>query len=596
MITSKELRQKFLDFFESKEHAIIPSASLIPENDPTALFINSGMHPLVPYLLGEKHPKGNRLSDAQKCVRTIDIDEVGDSTHLTFFEMLGNWSLGDYFKKEAIEWSFEFLTSKNCLNIPLERLAFTVYEGDENVDKDEVSADFWKGLGVPKERIAYLGREDNWWGPAGQTGPCGPDTEMFYWVPNDIEPPQVYDPSDSRWMEIWNDVFMQYFKDENGNFSELSQQNVDTGIGLERTLVVLNGLSSVYETDLFKPLIEKIASLAMVKDASKEEYQRAVRIIADHVRSAVFIIGDERGIVPSNVDQGYILRRLIRRAVRQAKTLNIPQNINITAEIAKLVIDMFQDVYPEVKKNEEKILDELEKEENKFEKTLEKGLKQMEKIVASGETIIRAKDAFDLYQSFGFPIEIIQEEAMKRKMEVDEEGFNKEFKKHQELSRKGSEAKFSGGLADHSKEAERFHSATHLLHQALRDVLGDHVEQKGSNITKDRLRFDFSHPDKMTDEEKEKVEQIVNEKITASLPVAFEEMFVDDAKSEGAIGLFDHKYQGKAKVFSIGDYSKEICGGPHVKNTSEIGKGGRFKIKKEESVSSGIRRIKAVLE
>ena len=605
MITSHELRKKFLDFFLSKNHAIIPSASLIPENDSTALFINSGMHPLVPYLLGEKHPKGTMLTDVQKCVRTVDIDEVGDATHLTFFEMLGNWSLGSYFKKEAIEWSFEFLTSYRWLNVPLSRLAVSVYKGDDLVPKDEESARIWKSMGIVEERIAYLGKEDNWWGPAGKTGPCGPDTEMFYWVQNDTPPPVKFDPSDKRWMEIWNDVFMQYNKDQSGNFSEMPQKNVDTGIGLERTLVVLNGLNNVYETDLFIPLFQKINGLKRADAVSAEAEMRAMRIIADHTRAAVFIIGDQRGVTPSNVDQGYILRRLIRRAVRQARLLEIPMDIGITSEVGSRVIDLMQSAYPELGRGREKILGELTKEEQKFEKTLEKGLKELKKFFAKNETPqsadssrqkVDSSKAFFIFQSFGFPLEMIQEEVLAHRMYIDEQEFKGEFEKHQGLSRQGAEGKFSGGLADHSTATTRLHTATHLLHQALRDVLGDHVAQKGSNITEKRLRFDFSHPEKMTEDQKARVSAIVNGKIRARLPVKIQEMSVEDSQKSGAIGLFEHKYNDRVSVYFVGDYSKEVCGGPHVKNTSELAENGVFKIIKEEGVSAGVRRIKAMLE
>ena len=546
-MTAKELRNKFLKFFVSKGHAVIPSASLIPENDPTALFINSGMQPLVPYLLGEKHPKGNRLVDSQKCIRTIDIEEVGDDTHLTFFEMLGNWSLGDYFKKEAIGWSVEFLTDKKWLGIPLSRLAISVYKGDDNVSRDEESADLWKGLGVSEERVAYLGREDNWWGPAGETGPCGPDTEVFYWVPNDIDPPAKFDPSDDRWMEIWNNVFMEYNKTSGGDFEPLDQKNVDTGMGLERVLVLLNGLENVYQTDLFKDLI-----LWLGEDTPGN------RIFADHIRAAVFLIAD--GVRPSNNERGYVLRRLIRRAIIKRRNLEFDY-------LALEVISMYRDQYPNLGEKKDEILTELNEEKALFEGTLGSGLKKLKTFKDGGD--LSGEDAFLLYQSYGFPLELIEEEvgySLKDK-------FEKELKKHQNLSRTAAKGKFKAGLADHSEETTRLHTATHLLHRALKDILGDHVVQAGSNITKERLRFDFTHPDKLSEEEVGKVEEIVNEKIGSSLDVK-------------------RTLEGEISHYHIGEYSTEKCAGPHVSNTKELGK---FKIIKEESSSRGVRRIRATL-
>jgi alanyl-tRNA synthetase len=592
-MTATELREKYLRFFEGKGHHQIPSAPLIPENDPTVLFTTAGMHPLVPFLLGEKHPQGQRLCNSQKCIRTGDIDEVGDSTHLTFFEMLGNWSLGDYFKKEAIEWSFEFLTKE--LGIPLNKLAFTVFEGDpqNNVPRDQEAANFWQALGAPKEKIAYLGREDNWWGPAGQTGPCGPDTEMFYWT-GAGEAPKVFNPSDKQWVEIWNDVFMQYNKTADGRFVELAQKNVDTGMGLERTIAILQGKSNVYETELFEPIIEEVKrqkakSKITSQNLKVEEEVKAIRIITDHLKAAAFLLAD--GLAPSNTDRGYILRRLIRRAVRYGKMLGIGKAF--TVEIAKVVIGIYQDVYSELKENQDFILTELSAEEDRFSETLNRGLKEFMKF---SQDNISGQEAFNLYQSYGFPIEIIKELAGEQEVAVDEAGFQAELKKHQELSRTASSGQFKAGLADNSEQTTKYHTATHLLHQALRAVLGDTVEQRGSNITVERLRFDFLFNRKMTEQEIKTVEDLVNEKIKAALPIECSEMDPQEAKNQGAIGLFGHKYGNKVKVYLIGQeavcFSKEICGGPHVQNTIEL---GQFKIIKEEASSQGIRRIKAVL-
>lgn len=580
-MTGKKLRQKYLRFFEDQGHSVIPSASLIPENDPTVLFTTAGMHPLVPYLLGQKHPGGKRLVNVQKSIRTNDIDEVGDGWHLTFFEMLGNWSLGDYWKNQAIEWSYEFLTKD--LKIPIAKLAISCFSGEEknNIAKDTESAEIWKSLGLAESRITYLGREDNWWGPAGKTGPCGPDTEMFYWSGKD-KPPEKFDPKDQNWVEIWNDVFMQYNKNEKGQYQPLEQKNVDTGMGLERTVAVLNGLASVYETDLFKPIIKKI------KDLAKSENEKSIRIIADHIRTAAFILGDEKGIEPSNLDQGYVLRRLIRRAVRHGKMIGI--NEIFSFKIAEVVIKKYSDVYPELKDNKDFIIDQLIKEEKKFNQTLEKGLRQFEKMSPDG---ISGAEAFILFSTYGFPFEMTQELAAEKGIKINEAEFKKEFAKHQEISRAGAQQKFAGGLADHSVETTRLHTANHLTLESLRRVLGQHVQQKGSNITPDRLRFDFSHDKKMTAEEIKTVEDLVNQQIQAGLPVSWDEMTVAQAKKQNAIGVFEHKYADKVKVYSMGGFSKEICGGPHVKNTSEL---GHFKIKKEQASSSGVRRIKAVLE
>ena len=588
MVLSSEIRNKYLEFFKSKGHTIIPSASLIPENDPTVLFTTAGMHPLVPYLLGEVHPGGSRVTSAQKCIRTGDIDEVGDPTHLTFFEMMGNWSFGDYFKKEAIQWSFEFLTSKEWLGMDKNMLAVSVFAGDEDAPFDSEAFEIWKSLGVSEKRIAKLPKKNNWWGPAGETGPCGPDTEMFYWTGNPNEIPESFNDDNPLWVEIWNDVFMQYFKDKDGNFVPLKQKNVDTGMGLERTTAILNGVS-VYEIDTFKPIIARIEELSGKKYGESGEIKKAMRIIADHLRAATFILGDPRGVTPSNVGQGYVLRRIIRRAIRYGKLLGIQHAF--TADIADVVVRTFADTYSELAMNQSKIFIEVSAEEKKFSVALDKGLKEFSRL-----THVDGKVAFDLYQSYGFPIELTEELSKERGFTVDKELFAAEFKKHQDLSRTASAGTFKGGLADNSEEVTKYHTTTHLLHQALRDVLGPHVEQKGSNITAERLRFDFSHPAKMTPEELAKVEAMVNENIKKDLPVHFEMLTVDEAKARGAIGLFEDKYAklgNTIKVYFIGDYSTEICGGPHVEHTGQI---GGIKIQKEEAVSAGVRRIRAVLQ
>ncbi len=574
---SKELREKFIKFFEGKGHTIIPPASLIPENDPTVLFTTAGMHPLVPFLLGEKHPSGKKLTDVQPCIRTDDIEEVGDPVHHTFFEMLGNWSLGDYWKKEAIGWSYEFLTDKKWLGLDLNRLAVSVFTGDGDAPRDEESAKIWKDSGIREDRIAYLPKKDNWWGPAGQTGPCGPDTEMFYWTGKEPAP-QVFDPSDKRWVEIWNDVFMQYFKNMDGKYEPLEQKNVDTGMGLERALAVINGFDDNYRTDLFWPLISKIEELSGKK---YEDNKKEFRIIVDHVKAATFIIGDRRGVEPSNVLQGYVVRRLIRRAIRYGKILNLSSDF--LTILIKGVVKIYGDSYPGIKKKENDIIDIVQKEEEKFEKTLEEGLKQFEK----------GLDAFELYTSYGFPLELTLELAKEKGIRIDVEQFDQKFKEHQNLSRTASAGMFKGGLADSGEKAAQYHTATHLLLAALRQVLGDHIFQRGSNINSERLRFDFSHPDKMTPEQIKEVEDMVNQKIKEDLPVVCEEMSLDEAKKKGAMGIFENKYGEKVKTYTVGEFSKEICGGPHAKRTSEL---GHFRIAKEESSSSGVRRIKAILE
>jgi alanyl-tRNA synthetase len=577
----KQLIKKYIEFFKSKDHTQIKNSSLIPENDSTVLFTTAGMHPLVPFLLGESHPQGKRLVNVQRCIRTGDIDEVGDTTHHTFFEMLGNWSLGDYFKSGAIGMSYEFLTKE--LKLPKEKLAVTIFEGDENASRDEEAAQIWKDQGIPKERIAYLPKAENWWGPAGEIGPCGPDTEIFYWKLNDVPAPKVYDPKDDNWVEIWNNVLMEYNKDTEGNYNEAKQKNIDTGMGVERTVAILNGLEDNYEASMWKPIIQKIELLSKHKYNEDETTTRAMRIIADHVKAAIFIIND--GVVPGNSEQGYVLRRLIRRAIRYGRTLGIE---SFTTKIADAIYPIYDDYELDTKK----ITIELAKEEQNFLKTLEQGLRVLEKIAANSKGI-SGKNAFLLYQSYGFPIEMTEEIAKEKGLKLDKEGFEKEMKSHQELSRTASAGKFKSGLADNSEQTTKLHTACHLLNEALREVLNKDVSQKGSNITAERLRFDFNFDRKLTDEEKQKIEDLVNKKIKESLQITMQEMTVDEAKELGAHGVFDDKYSSKVKVYSIGDFSKEICAGPHTQNTKEL---GHFKIKKEQSSSSGVRRIKAVLE
>jgi alanyl-tRNA synthetase len=578
----KQLIKKYIEFFKSKGHKEIPNASLIPENDPSVLFTTAGMHPIVPYLLGQPHPQGKRLVNVQRCIRTGDIEEVGDETHHTFFEMLGNWSIGDYWKKEAIGYSLEFLT-KN-LKIPKEKLAITCFKGNKDAPKDTEASKIWESLEIPKERIAFLPKEDNWWETAGP-GPCGPDTEMFYWKAK-TKPPKEFNPEDSNWVEIGNDVLMQYTKDKENKYKEASQKNIDFGGGVARIVTILSGLEDNYEAEMWKPIIQEIEKISKKK---YKDHQRPMRIIADHIKASVFIIAD--GVVPGNSEQGYVLRRLIRRAVRYAKTLEIPKEKDLTTPIAKKIIEIYSD-YEVLKNNKEKIFDELNKEEDKFEKTLDKGLKEFKKM--SKEKQLSGKDTFLLYQSYGFPLEMTLELAEEDKIKVDEKGFEKELSKHQELSRTASAGKFKSGLADDSESTTKLHTATHLLNQALRIVLNKpDIFQRGSNITPERLRFDFNFDRKLTDEEKQKTEELVNKMIQKKLKIICDEMPVAEAKKKGAQGIFDSKYGDKIKVYSIGDFSKEICAGPHVENTSEL---GTFKIKKEGSSSSGVRRIKAILE
>ena len=579
-----EIRNKFLNYFKSKGHSIIPSSPLIPENDPSVLFTTAGMHPLVPYLLGEKHPAGVRLADYQKCLRTVDIDEVGDNRHLTFFEMLGNWSLGDYFKETSIKYSMEFLTKE--LNIPIEKLSVTCFAGDNDAPRDEETARIWKENGMPEERIYYFGKDDNWW-IAGETGPCGPDTEIFY---DTGKAPCSKDCNPScgcgKYVEIWNNVFMEYFKNPDGTYSKLKQRNVDTGLGLERINMLLQGKETPFDTEIFKPMMDKLQELA------KEDNIASRRIVAEHLRSSMMVIAD--GGKPSNIDRGYILRRLIRRMIRHLNKLGI--SLDRLEELVDLDVKVLGEMYPELVKNRDNIVNTIIEEKDKFAKTLENGekelLKELNKLKEKNENTLSAEQVFRLYETYGFPQEVTKEIAEENGFEIDLGNFDKLFKEHQEKSRLGSEQKFKGGLAEQNEQTIAYHTATHLLHKALQIVLGEHATQKGSNITTERLRFDFAHPQKVTKEELDEVERIVNEQIKRDLKVTCEEMSYEDAKKSGAIGLFENKYGDKVKVYTIGDFSKEICGGPHVEHTGVL---GTFKIKKEEASSAGVRRIKAVL-
>lgn len=611
-MNSVQLRKAFLKYFEEKGHAVIPSASLVPQDDPSVLFTTAGMHPLVPYLMGEKHPKGKRLVNVQKCLRTGDIDEVGDVQHLTFFEMLGYWSLGDYFKKESIHFTFDFYTK--ILGFDRGKIVITVFAGDSDAPFDKESFDTWENdIGIPKERIYKYPKKENWWGPVSETGPCGPCTEIFIdtGIPacgKDCEPFCNCD----KFVEIGNNVFMEYFKNKEGKFEPLSQKNVDVGLGLERLVMISEGKETVFETDFFEGIIKVIQGLARVRplqQGSDPNGEKSIRIIADHLRAAVFALAD--GVEPSNLDRGYVVRRLIRRSVRHGRLLGIEGAF--TKEVAKEVVKKMRGVYPELAQNEQFIYSELDKEEEKFSKSLNRGLREFDKMALTFQAMkgqdptVQFKDGkllFDFFQTYGFPLEMSLEELKNRGIvaleDIVKRDFQKEFKKHQELSRKGAERKFKGGLGEQSEIATKYHTATHLLHEALRRVLGPHVYQRGSNITSERMRFDFSHPEKMTEEEVKKVEDMVNEQIKANLPVVETVTTVEEAKGEGAVGIFDEKYGEKVKVYSIGGalddlnaFSKEICGGPHVKNTGEL---GHFKIKKEESSSAGVRRIKAILE
>lgn len=579
-----ELRNKYLEFFKSKNHEVISGAKLVPENDPTVLFTTAGMQPLVPYLAGEKHPAGKRLCDFQKCLRTDDIDEVGDNRHLTFFEMLGNWSLGDYFKEESIKLSYELLT--DVLGIPSEKISVTCFEGDENSPKDIETANIWKECGIPEERIYFFGKKENWWGPAGETGPCGPDTEIYY----DTGVPKCSDECNpscdcGKYIEIWNNVFMQYNKKEDGTFEPLKNKNVDTGMGLERMIFLLQGKNDVFETELFAPIIEFTRKNSTLPEDS------SLRIIADHLRASAILVCDD--VVPSNVGQGYILRRLIRRAIRHLR--KIEYNVDKITDILEVIVDSLKEMYPELEENREKILFEINKEKNRFANTLKSGEKEFNKIAnklkEENKDIIDGQHLFRLYDTYGFPPEVTKELAEENGLKVDMEGFKKCFEEHQKKSRQGAEGVFKGGLADHSEITTAYHTATHLLLESLQRVLGDHVMQRGSNITAERARFDFSNPEKVQRDVLDKVENMINEQIDRGLDVTCEEMTLDEARKSGARGIFDSKYGEKVKVYTIGDFSKEICGGPHVTNTSQM---KHIKIKKEEAVSSGVRRIKMV--
>ncbi len=593
-ITAQELRTKYLEFFKSKGHTIIPSASLVPENDSSVLFTTAGMHPLVPYLLGQQHPGGKRVTDVQKCIRTGDIEEVGDNTHLTFFEMLGNWSFGDYFKKEAITWSFEFLTGKENLNIPLERLAFSVFAGDNDAPRDEEAAEIWKSLGVPEARIAYLPKSDNWW-IAGTTGPCGPDTEMFYWIDDGTPAPKNFQETkeDKRWVEIWNDVFMQFEKHEDGKLTPLPKPNVDTGMGLDRTLAVLNGQKSVYDTELFKPMFDV---LALDQEIMSNDEVKKARIVLDHIRAAVFIVCD--GVEPSNKDRGYVLRRLLRRAMVMGRMLNLKSHW-LKALVGQVIFS-YTEAYVELTEKSQTIFEVIEGEQRKFEATLDKGMKQFESRIKNQESSkLTGSDAFNLYQTYGFPWELSKELAEAAGQEINKKEFEEEFEKHQELSRTASAGQFKGGLASHSDKIVRLHTATHLMNAALRKVLGTDVWQKGSNITEERTRFDFTHNQKMTDEQKKQVEDLVNGWVERDLTVKKEIMPYEEARKLEAIGVFGEKYADTVSVYTVFDpstnevVSREFCGGPHVEHTGVIGK---FKIQKEEASSAGVRRIKAVVD
>ena len=580
-----EIRNKYLNFFKNHGHKVIPSAPLIPENDPSVLFTTAGMQPLVPYLLGEKHPEGTRLTDYQKCLRTNDIDEVGDNRHLTYFEMLGNWSLGDYFKEEAVAMSFEFLTKE--LGIPVEKLSVTCFAGDEDAPRDEVTANCWKKAGIPEDRIYFYGKDDNWW-IAGEEGPCGPDTEMFYDTGKPACSPECQPSCDcGKYVEIWNNVFMEYFKSKDGTYTKLKQHNVDTGLGLERMAMLLQGKETPFDTELFAPVMEKLQQLAKIDSIESR------RIVAEHLRASMMVIAD--GGRPSNIDRGYVLRKLIRRMSRHLNKLQI--DLGELGNLIDLDIDILKEMYPELEKNRDTIKQVIIEEKDKFMKTLAHGEREFEKYInkakAENKNVIDGQTIFKLYETYGFPPEITADLAAEQGFKIDNSEFEKLFKEHQEKSRMGSEQKFKGGLAEQNEKTIAYHTATHLLHKALQIVLGEHATQKGSNITTERLRFDFSHPEKMTKEQLQQVEDIVNEQIKRDLPVTCEEMTLEEARKSGAMGLFENKYGEKVKVYTIGDFSKEICGGPHVSHTGEL---GHFKIKKEESSSAGVRRIKAVLE
>lgn len=596
-IDADTLRRMYLGFFEQRGHTVISGASLMPQNDPTVLFTTAGMHPLVPYLLGEPHPAGKRLCNVQKCIRTGDIDSVGDSSHLTFFEMLGNWSLGDYFKEDAIRWSYEFLTHGDCLGFDPETIYVTVFEGNQNAPPDTESVKIWRSLGIPESRILALPMKDNWWGPAGQTGPCGPDTEMFVDTGKPSCGPSCRPGCGcGKFFEIWNDVFMQYEKTADGGYRPLKQHNVDTGMGVERTVAMLRGYASVYDIEGFAPVMDALRTMTTSpSDMDPDRIVTAHRVIADHLRSAVFILGDEHGVKPGNLGQGYVLRRLIRRAVRYARGIGLPQGFG--GRLAGTLIDLAAGAYPELQRHRETIIHDLDEEEEKFTRTLNRGMNELQKVIDNlkthRQTRLSGRVAFKLYDTYGFPIEFTAEICREAGLTVDNAGFEKEFKRHQDVSRKGAEKSFKGGLADQSEQTTRLHTATHLLHQALRQVLGEHVQQKGSNITAERLRFDFSHPAKVTPEQQQAVEAIVNQQIARQLPVSMKVGTVEEAKREGALALFGSRYDEQVKIYAIGDYSTEVCGGPHVDNTAKL---GRFRILKEEASSAGVRRIRAVVD
>lgn len=594
-LDDKFIRSRFLDFFKQRGHAVIPSASVIPENDPTVLFTTAGMHPLVPYFLGRSHPAGNRVTNCQKCIRTSDIEAVGDATHLTFFEMLGNWSLGDYFKEESLRWSFEFLTDPDCLNIPKELIYVSVFAGDENAPRDSETAEIWQSLGIPESRIAFLSAEHNWWA-AGPEGPCGPDSEIFVDTvqlaggPADPNAVPGVDESE-RFFEIWNNVFMCYNR-VGSKITPLPSHNVDTGMGLERTLAVLNGVKTVYETSCFQPIIKDLLSRSKATENESPEVTFATRVVSDHLRTSVFILGDENGVTPSNQGQGYVLRRLIRRAIRFCERLGLPSEQFVAA--AGSVIEHYEEAYPDLSRNQDRIFSELKEEAERFRTVLGKGVQMLDKQIAeskaAGEANLPGEFVFRLYDTYGFPVEFTEELVQEQGLSVDKQDFQNRCEEHRKRSRTESA---KGGLADESIESTRYHTATHLLHAALRDILGPHVEQRGSNITKDRMRFDFSHPAALTKEEKQRVEEFVQKAIDRGLEIQSELMKYEDAKKSGAIGLFEDRYGNDVSVYTIGDVSKEVCGGPHVENTREL---GTFKITKEQSSSSGVRRIRAVLK
>lgn len=587
----EELRKKYLEFFKQQKHAVIASASLLPEHDPTVLFTTAGMHPLVPYLLGQPHPQGKRLTDCQKCIRTTDIDSVGDTSHLTFFEMLGNWSLGDYWKKEAITWSYEFLTSKKWLGLNPKQLSVTVFAGDADAPKDDESTKTWMSLGIPAERIYFLPKEDNWWGPAGKTGPCGPCTEMFMEVSKIPKCGPDCRPGCScgHFLEIWNDVFMQYNKKEDGAYELLKQKNVDTGMGLERTGAILSGVKSVYDTEAFIPLTNRIKQLSG-KERIEESNEKLVRIVADHVKAAVMIMADDRRISPSNVEHGYIVRRLLRKAIRSADDLGIPEGFLV--DLAAIVIDMYKDIYDEVERNRDFVMRNLEAEEKKFRSTLGKALRKFEQTLKETGTIT-GKDAFVLFTSFGLPLEMTAELASERGIKIDIDEFRREFEQHQDTSRTATEGKFKGGLADHTEEITKLHTATHLLQAALRKVLGESVRQNGSNITEERLRFDFTFSRRLTSEELQRVEDLVNDAIKRDLKVTRQIMKLNQAVEGGALAFFRDTYGDEVSVYTIGDFSKEVCGGPHVEHTGVL---EHFRITKQDNIGAGLMRIRAVLD